>query len=148
MEAKLIEEQIRKLLDVYKLRKANSFYIEGDAKGLWFIMYNVNLDHRFNKIKTSIMVKFENNCSRPVILVPNNLKAREDSNVCEYLLKDSANTQGWKLVCTIMFYYIKEDFFNFIPFLGEFLANPRVCYLTWCDEQRAEEKIIEMCSEE
>lgn len=144
MKSEEIQNEIQKLLNTYKLRKEGPFYIEGNPRELWFIMHNVNFGCRFNKPKTSVMVRFANNCNWPAIFVPNDLKAREDSNICNFIFEESAPIKGWKLLCTIMLHYTKEDFLTFIPSFGKFLANPRVCYPLWCEEQRVERKNIEM----
>jgi len=134
MGSQEIQKKIQKLPTIYKLEKEGLFYIEGNPRELWFIMHNINVGHRFNKSKTSIMVRFGNNYNWPAILVPNDLKIRKDDNICIIILKGATSVKGWKFLCTIMFHYIKEDFFTFIPTLGEYLANPRICFPLWCDE--------------
>jgi hypothetical protein len=139
-----IRNEIQRLLRTYKFKKEGLFYIDGNPRELWFIMHNLDFGTRFNKSKTSVMVRYKNNSDWPVIFVPNYLKARKDGDVCNFIFEESTPVKGWKLLCTIMLHYTKEDFLTFAPSFGKFLANKRVCYPFWCEEQREKWKNLEM----
>jgi len=109
------------------------FDIEGSAEGQWFLTKSVKLSKEFNRAKTSILVKFIDDSTDPIILVPEQLEINPDASICGNFLATIPYIKGWKPLCPHMFQDIGDELLAFVGCLTGFLANPALCGLMGCE---------------
>ncbi len=109
------------------------FEIEGNADAQWFLIKNVTLSAQFNKPKTNIMVKFNNESKDPIILVPENLSNNTENGICGNFLEKEPYIKGWNALCPHMFQSIGDEMLEFIACLTGLIANPSLCGLMGCE---------------
>ena len=79
------------------------------------------------------MVKFVDNSTDPIILVPEELTLDEETNVCPNFLEQAPYIREWRRLCPYMVRDVSDEMFEFVLCLIGFLGKPSLCGLLGCD---------------
>ena len=74
-----------------------------DCHGRWMLVKAIRLGGVWNKPESDILLKFFDDNSPPVILVPDDLQLRGEEKVCSRFLEQYCYLPGWRRVCPSMF---------------------------------------------
>jgi molybdopterin/thiamine biosynthesis adenylyltransferase len=139
-EIKMQESKLNRTETLNRLLKAaqsTSVNIESDPRGKWFLLKGVRIGSAFNKSKSDVMVKFEDNSNDPIILLPDNITIRSNGDVCKYLLDEYTFIKGWRKICPHIICDVGDELYLFINCLSGLLANPSYCGFMDCEGKAA-----------
>jgi hypothetical protein len=125
-----LKQSITKLLDAAK----DTFVVEGDADGLWFVIEHAPYYRGHTKTYTDIMVKFLSD-NMPVVLIPAKCKLGSGRTACEYFVQKNEFLRGWRAICPHAIAYTGEDTFELARRIVKLVGNPGLCDLTTCDKR-------------
>ena len=111
----------------------NVLDLEADAEGRWFLIRHAAVGPPFKGSETDVMVKFYNDRSDPMILVPDDLEIEENANVCPRFMEDCTYVKEWRCLCPHMFQDVSGELLQFILCLMAIMGNPSLCGAMGCE---------------